>query len=37
MKLDRTRHLRVKPYERNEERPGYSNGYKRKTVNSSLN
>jgi putative transposase len=36
MKLDRTRHLQVKPYERSEERQGYSNGYKPKTVNSRL-
>ncbi|MFA5960463.1 MAG: transposase, partial [Tatlockia sp.] len=36
MKLDRTRHLQAKPYERSEERQGYSNGYKPKTVNSRL-
>jgi putative transposase len=36
MKLDRTRHLHAKPYERSDERQGYSNGYKPKTVNSRL-
>jgi len=36
MKLDRTRHLQARPYERSEERQGYSNGYKPKTVNSRL-
>lgn len=36
MKLDRTRHLQAKPYERSEERQGYSNGYKPKTVHSRL-
>lgn len=36
MKLDRTRHLQAKPYERSDERRGYSNGYKPKTVNSRL-
>ncbi len=36
MKLDRTKHLQAKPYERSEERQGYSNGYKPKTVNSRL-
>jgi transposase-like protein len=36
MKLDRSRHIQVKPYERSEERQGYSNGYKPKTVNTRL-
>lgn len=36
MKLDRTRHLQAKPYERSDDRQGYSNGYKPKTVNSRL-
>lgn len=36
MKLDRTRHIQAEPYERNEERQGYSNGYKPKTVHSRL-
>ncbi len=36
MKLDRTRHLQAKPYERSDERQGYSNGYKPKIVNSRL-
>lgn len=36
MKLDRTRHLQAMPYERNEERQGYANGYKPKTVQSRL-
>jgi putative transposase len=36
MKLDRSRHIQVRPYERSEERQGYSNGYKPKTVNTRL-
>lgn len=36
MKLDRNRHLQANPYERNEERQGYANGYKPKTVHSRL-
>lgn len=36
MKLDRSRHLQVNPYERSDERQGYSNGYKSKTINSRL-
>lgn len=36
MKLDRTRYLQALPYERNDERQGYANGYKPKTVNSKL-
>jgi putative transposase len=36
MKLDRTRHLQAMPYERNEERQGYANGYKPKTIQSRL-
>ena len=36
MKLDRTRHLQALPYERNDDRQGYANGYKPKTVNSKL-
>ena len=36
MKLDRSRHLQASPYERSEDRQGYSNGYKPKTVNSRL-
>lgn len=36
MKLDRTRHIQARPYERSDERQGYSNGYKPKTVNSRL-
>lgn len=36
MKLDRTRHIHAKPYERSEERQGYSNGYKPKTLNTRL-
>jgi putative transposase len=36
MKLDRIRHLQARPYERSEERQGYANGYKPKTVNSRL-
>jgi len=34
MKLDRTRHLQVAPYERSDDRQGYANGYKPKTVKS---
>ena len=36
MKLDRTRHLQASHYERSEDRQGYANGYKSKTVNSKL-
>jgi transposase-like protein len=36
MKLDRTRHLQALPYERSDDRQGYANGYKPKTVNSRL-
>ena len=36
MKLDRTRHLQALPYERRDDRQGYANGYKPKTVNSKL-
>ena len=32
MREERQRHLRVRPYERDEERQGYANGYKDKTV-----
>lgn len=32
MKLDRSRHLKVSPYERSNERQGYANGFKPKTV-----
>lgn len=32
MQLERERHLGAEPYERNEERRGYANGYKPKTV-----
>ena len=34
MKIERAEHLRAKPYERTEERRGYANGYKPKTVRS---
>ena len=34
MKLDRARHLQVAPYERSDDRQGYANGYKPKTVKS---
>ena len=36
MKMERARHLRAAPYERTEERRGYANGYKEKTVRSRL-
>jgi transposase-like protein len=36
MKLDRTRHLQASPYERSDDRQGYANGYKPKTINSKL-
>lgn len=36
MKLEREQALGAKPYERNEERKGYSNGFKPKTLNSRL-
>jgi len=32
MKIERSRFLRAEPYERNEQRQGYANGYKPKTV-----
>lgn len=34
MKLERVRHLQAAPYERTEERRGYANGFKPKTVKS---
>ncbi len=36
MKLGRTRHLQASHYEWSEDRQGYANGYKPKTVNSKL-
>lgn len=36
MKLERSEVLRAAPYERTEERAGYANGFKSKTVNSRL-
>ena len=36
MKLDRSRHIQAGPYEKSEDRQGYANGYKHKTVNSRL-
>ncbi len=36
MKLDRARHIQASPYERNEARNGYANGYKPKTIKSRL-
>lgn len=36
MKLDRSRHLQATSYERTEERNGYANGFKPKTVNTRL-
>lgn len=36
MKVERARHLRAGPYERTEERRGYANGFKAKTVKSRL-
>lgn len=36
MKLDRSRHLQASPYERSDERQGYANGYKPKTVHSRM-
>jgi putative transposase len=32
MRIERERHLNVQPYERSENRQGYANGYKPKTV-----
>ena len=32
MKLEREQYLKAKPYERSEERQGYANGYKPKSV-----
>ncbi len=32
MRLERSRYLNAEPYERNEHRRGYANGYKPKTV-----
>ena len=36
MKLDRSRHLQATSYERTEDRNGYANGFKPKTVNTRL-
>lgn len=36
MKIDRSRHIQARAYERSEERNGYANGYKPKTVQSRL-
>lgn len=36
MKIDRNRHLQAGPYERNEDRKGYANGYKPKTIKSRI-
>ena len=36
MKLDRSRHIQATSYERIEERNGYANGFKPKTVNTRL-
>ena len=36
MKLDRSRHLQATSYERTEDRNGYANGYKPKTLNTRL-
>ncbi len=36
MKLDRSRHIQATSYERTEERNGYANGFKPKTVNTRL-
>ena len=36
MELERSRHLRADPYERTEERTGYANGYKNKTLNTRI-
>lgn len=33
MKIERSRYLQAEPYERTEQRQGYANGYKSKTVN----
>jgi putative transposase len=32
MQIERDKHLNARPYERNDERNGYANGYKPKTV-----
>ncbi|MFQ6610534.1 MAG: transposase [Fidelibacterota bacterium] len=36
MKIERSQFLRAKPYERNEDRRGYANGYKPKTLNTRM-
>ena len=36
MKVERSNSLEADPYERNESRLGYANGYKNKTVNTRL-
>ncbi len=36
MEVERERHLQASPYERTEQRQGYANGFKPKTVNSRL-
>lgn len=36
MVIERSRHLKASPYERNEERAGYSNGFKSKCLKSTL-
>jgi len=36
MHVERNRHLQAKPYERTDERRGYANGYKNKTLKSRL-
>lgn len=36
MHVERNRHLQAKPYERTDERQGYANGYKNKTLRSRL-
>jgi len=36
MHVERNRHLQAKPYERTDERQGYANGYKNKTLKSRL-
>lgn len=36
MKLDRSRHLKASPYQRSDERQGYANGFKPKTIKSRM-
>ncbi len=36
MLVERSHHLQAQPYERNNERTGYANGFKNKTVNTRL-